>query len=135
MPPRLAALLEEVAIAEDEDFDDDDAAVRNRKEPEHRGRPISMRIRWFSDVFRAFFARFRGDRTKFGLFLRSYMKLAGYIDGQDFPLALDLEDVQQVRFTFSQVDLEDPLKTCAFKGFSGLFEGFLKDFERFFALF
>ena len=39
---------------------------------------------------------FGGDRTKFGLFLRSYMKLSGYIDGQDFPLALDLEDVQQV---------------------------------------
>lgn len=76
--PQLATLLEDVSIAEDEDFDDEDssgARLIPRADDEQER---------------------RGDREKFSLFLRNHMKLAGYIDAQDLPLALDMEDVQQV---------------------------------------
>lgn len=79
--PELATLLEEVSAAEDEDFDDDDAS----------GATARLIPRAEEETER------RGDRTKFSLFLRTYMKLSGYIDAQDMPLALDEEDVQQVQ--------------------------------------
>ncbi|CAJ1441092.1 unnamed protein product [Effrenium voratum] len=75
--PQLAALLEDVAL-DDEDLDDEDATgPRLTQRSEERER--------------------MGDRTKFSLFLKTYMKLSGYIDAQDMPLALDEEDVQQVQ--------------------------------------
>eukprot|EP00913_Durusdinium_trenchii_P020001 g18800.t1 len=106
--PQLAALLEDVSIAEDEDFDDEDVL---RWAP----RPLATGARLRP---REAEAERRGDRTKFSLFLRTYMKLSGYIDAQessdlrvrghevrhevrhpekDLPLALDEEDVQQVQ--------------------------------------
>ncbi|CAK9027005.1 Hypothetical protein (Fragment) [Durusdinium trenchii] len=80
--PQLAALLEDVSIAEDEDFDDEDVTAG----------PLATGARLRP---REAEAERRGDRTKFSLFLRTYMKLSGYIDAQDLPLALDEEDVQQ----------------------------------------
>ncbi|CAE7613302.1 unnamed protein product [Symbiodinium natans] len=80
--PQLSSLLEEVAVAEEEDYDDEDLAATGAANLGRWRSPEDQKM---------------GDRTKFSLFLRTYMKLAGYIDAEDMPLSLDDEDVQQVQ--------------------------------------
>eukprot|EP00439_Symbiodinium_sp_Y106_P003352 s1545_g1.t1 len=114
--PQLASLLEEVAVAEEEDYDEEDLAAtgaanlgRRRKASSFIPRQVNFEIHYLHNAYSHSTAIFptvkittpedqkMGDRTKFSLFLRTYMKLAGYIDAEDMPLALDDEDVQQVQ--------------------------------------